>query len=107
MELTVETARAAVGIEEFAIGENRADVGFGIEVVTHPAERELRILIERGIARIIQLARRFVIGDNQAERQLANFAGELGAVARIDDRPRVHQVDRTLEPENLLTFEKE
>ena len=57
--------------------------------------------------RIVEAAGRFVVGQENPERRLARLPGELGAEARVDDRPRVDQVERCGRRKDLLPFEKE
>ena len=106
-EIAVDPGQPAVAVEEFAVGERRADVRLGVQVVAHTADERLRGLA--GCARhgIFRVARGFVVRVHHAEGRFAGFAGQLRAVPRIDDRARVHDPDRRPDVEYLGALEEE
>ena len=100
-EREVRPQQPAVVVHELAVGEDHADVRVAVEVVLDAPEDVLRRLPWSGIG-VVHFARRFVVGQEQPDRRPASdLAGQLGAVARIDDPARLH---RLRPPRDLVNF---
>ena len=106
-EVPVGTDQPAVAVEELAVGDDGAEVRLGVEVVADPSDQHVGGLLERRVRDVIEIAGRLVVGDQHPDGGLAHLAGHLAAVSGVDDGPRVHEVHRPRQAENLLSLEEE
>ena len=107
LEHTVEAADPAVLVHELAVGHDQTDARLRVEVVAHTPEHVGRRLAECGVVGRVGLARRLIVGDEEADGGLANLAGNFRAVAWVDDRAGVHDRDRAGDVEDFLSLEEE
>ena len=82
-------------------------MGLRVEVVARPADDDAGALVEAAPPRLHPPARRLVVGEHQADRRVADLAGQLRAQVRVDERARVHEVDRSGNVEDLRPLEEE
>ena len=93
-ELAVDAPGPAVLVEERAVGDHRADVRLGVEVVARPPDQHAGALVVAPLPRLDPPAGHLVVGEHHAERRPAHLAGQLRSEVRIHERARVHEVDR-------------
>ena len=106
-EVAVEPGHLVRAVREFAAGDDGADVRLRIQVVAHAADERLRRLPQPALGHVVRVAGRLVVGVHHPDGRVAGLAGQLRPVARIDDGPRVHQVDRAAELEDLGALQEE
>ena len=106
-EPPVDPADAGVVVPVLPRGGHGADVGLRIEVVAHASDERLREAPEGRVRHVVEPSRGLVVGDEHAQRHVADLPGELRPVARVDDRARVHEVDRGGRGEDLLALQEE
>ena len=104
---TIDARDPAVPVEELTVGDDGPQIRLGIEVVARPSDDDLRRLPETGCGAIIEPSRTLVVGHQHAEGRVADLAGELRAIARVGDRPRVDEVDLTGHLKDFLPLEEE
>ena len=106
-EAAVNPNQPAVAVEKLPVGDDGADVRLRVQIVAGPADQHVRGPVKRTVRRVVNLARCLVVRDEHAERGLADLAGQLGAIPRVDDGPGVDEVHRPPHIEDLLPLQKE
>ena len=106
-ETAIDPPQHAAAVEKLAVGEDRAEVRLGIEVVLHTADKILGRLTEAAVGLIVDVAGRLVVGGQHTHRQPAGLAGQLRAPHRVDDGSRVYEGHRTREGEDLGALDEE
>ena len=74
-ELAVDAAYPAVLVEERPVGDHRADVGLGVEVVPRPPDQHAGALVVAPVTHPDPPPGRLVVGEHHAERCPAHLAG--------------------------------
>ena len=106
-EAAVDGRDAAVGVQELPVGRHDPDGGFRVQIVPGAPDEYPGRLAEGVGGKVVPLAGRLVVGDQHPEGGVADLAGQLRAVPRIDDGAGVQQVDLPGQREDLLALEEE
>ena len=106
-EIAVETGHLVGAVGKLAAGEDGAHIRLGVQVVAHAPHERLRRLARGAVDDVVGVTRRLVVRIHDADGRVAGLAGQLRAVARVDDRARVHQIDRPAELEDLGALQEE